>query len=170
MIYLSFSFSFGGKGLARDFARESSRRKRGGLRRRRQLLILLKYRDFKSYYHQHIYLGVTSGEPLFDRGQGPRAFPPLVPAGKDCASSVSVRDWSAMNDRVSPRTSLSFIDERFVELSYLIEGIRAFCVNRKFHTIKWNTRVRARAYILYIRSIKTESFFAHISRSWLYLF
>jgi len=37
-------------------------------------------RGFKSYYHTHQW-GVTSGEPLLNRGQGLRAFSPLVPAG-----------------------------------------------------------------------------------------
>lgn len=54
-------------------------RKREASRRRRQLLIPLDISVVSKVTITSAHGGVTSGEPLLDRGQSPRAFPPLVP-------------------------------------------------------------------------------------------
>lgn len=60
--------------------RVAGEREREPSRRRRQLLIPLDISVVsKVTITSATHGGVTSGEPLLDRGQGPRAFPPLVP-------------------------------------------------------------------------------------------
>ncbi|KAL0134856.1 hypothetical protein PUN28_001560 [Cardiocondyla obscurior] len=59
--------------------RVADERERDALKRRRQLLIPLDVSVVSKVTITSAHGGVTSGEPLFDHGQGPRAFPPLVP-------------------------------------------------------------------------------------------